>query len=337
MALRVLDLLIPSERAERVLAALNRDDFPQILEMWAHTISDDRMNIRFLLDAEATEAVTDAISRLCSSPDGYRLMLMPVEATLPRQEEPRPAEVDEHERPEVLIGRVSREELHADLSDSARVTKTFLVLAALSALVAVIGLVRDSVTVLIGAMVIAPFLGPNVALALSVTLADGKLVLRSLHALLVGLLIALAIAVAAGAVLRPPANSAEIVSRTSVAWADIALAVASGAAGGIAYTTAVPTALVGVMVSVALLPPWVTFGMLLGSGQWAAALGALLLTVLNIVCLNLAGVMTFVLQGLSPAKWWEARQARKMTLTALAVWLALLAGLVVLLLFARRV
>ena len=143
-----------------------------------------------------------------------------------------------------------------------------------------------------------------------------------------GLLISLAIATVAGVILQPAASVSEIAARTTVGWGDIALAIASGAAGGLAYTTAVPTALVGVMVAVALLPPWVTFGMLLGSGQWAAAVGALVLTVLNIICLNLAGVLTFVLQGISPAARWEAKRAKRMSTIALAIWIALLPGMI---------
>ena len=61
-----------------------------------------------------------------------------------------------------------------------------------------------------------------------------------------------------------------------------------------------------------------------------------MLTVLNIICLNLAGVLTFVLQGISPAARWEARRAKRMSTIALVVWMALLAAVVVLLVMAER-
>jgi len=89
------------------------------------------------------------------------------------------------------------------------------------------------------------------------------------------------------------------------------------------------------MVAVALLPPWVAFSMLLGSGRWEATLGALLLTVLNIICLNLAGVLTFVLQGVRPAARWEARRAKRLSTIILLVWITLLAGMVTLIVMAR--
>jgi len=44
----------------------------------------------------------------------------------------------------------------------------------LSTVVVAIGLLKNNVAVIIGAMVITPFLGPNVALSLSTNLADDK-------------------------------------------------------------------------------------------------------------------------------------------------------------------
>lgn len=116
---------------------------------------------------------------------------------------------------------------------------------------------------------------------------------------------------------------------------DIILAIASGVAGGLSYTTGVPSMLVGVMVAVARLPPWIVFGMLLGPSQWTATLGVLLLMALNRIRLNLTGALAFVPQGVSPARWWEAGEARRMSAMAVLAWSALLAVAVVLLLVAK--
>jgi uncharacterized membrane protein len=89
------------------------------------------------------------------------------------------------------------------------------------------------------------------------------------------------------------------------------------------------------MVAVALLPPLVTFGMLLGAGKLSLARGALLLTAANVICVNLAGVATFVAQGVRPRTWWEADRARRATRNATLVWLLLLLGLAAILLWPR--
>lgn len=78
------------------------------------------------------------------------------------------------------------------------------------------------------------------------------------------------------------------------------------------------------MVAVALVPPLVASGMLLGEGYVAWAGGAFLLTVANVICINLAGVATFLAQGVRPRSWWEAERAKKATRRAILVWIVLL-------------
>jgi uncharacterized membrane protein len=66
------------------------------------------------------------------------------------------------------------------------------------------------------------------------------------------------------------------------------------------------------------------------------AVGALLLLVTNIICVNLAGVMTFLAQGIRPRKWWEASKAKKAARVAITLWSVLLAILVAVILISRN-
>lgn len=50
------------------------------------------------------------------------------------------------------------------------------------------------------------------------------------------------------------------------------------------------------------------------------ALKAFLLFVANIVCLNLAGIATFMWAGIRPHKRWEAKKAKKQTQKAMKIW-----------------
>jgi uncharacterized membrane protein len=86
--------------------------------------------------------------------------------------------------------------------------------------------------------------------------------------------------------------------------------------------------LVGVMVAVALLPPLVAAGLLAGAGLWGPAGGALTLLIINITCINLAAVATFLVQKVRPRTWWEEERARKATRIAVATWVIMLAVLV---------
>jgi uncharacterized membrane protein len=109
------------------------------------------------------------------------------------------------------------------------------------------------------------------------------------------------------------------------------LAGAAGAAGVIAVTRDQATGLVGVMVAVALLPPVVALGLLLGAGHLDAAVQAGLLTAINIVALNLAAVCTFLALGVRPRDWRDLEQARTSIRVALALWGTALVLLLVLL------
>ena len=81
-------------------------------------------------------------------------------------------------------------------------------------------------------------------------------------------------------------SSTELMLRTDVGLAAVALALASGAAAALSLTTGLSSVLVGVMVSVALLPPAAALGLMLGYGQPDLAIGAGLLLAINIVCVK---------------------------------------------------
>lgn len=74
-----------------------------------------------------------------------------------------------------------------------------------------------------------------------------------------------------------------IILRTEIARGGIVLARASGFTGSLALIMDISSALAGLMIAVALLPPLVTFGLLLGSGQYYLAVGVLLIFLVNLV------------------------------------------------------
>jgi uncharacterized hydrophobic protein (TIGR00341 family) len=244
--------------------------------------------------------------------------------------EPRPLE----EKPPERIGR---EELYEDIKNGARLSHVYMAMVTLSTVVAAIGLSHNSVAVIIGAMVIAPLLGPNVALSLGITLGDLSLLRHGLLTALTGVAAALVLSVIIGMLLNVDATLSEIASRTTVGMGDIVVALASGTAGALAFTTGVSATLIGVMVAVALLPPLVTSGLLLGGGypvSWAV--GAFSLFLVNLICVNLAGMTTFLVQGIKPTSWWEKDRAVKATRIAIALSVALLAVLIGMILLVHK-
>jgi uncharacterized hydrophobic protein (TIGR00341 family) len=326
-----------SDPAPADLAELSED--LRIVGVWREPIDENMVLLRVLVRSDKTEAVIKELeSRFQTSPS-FRLVIFEVEATVPKpEEEEKPGETETGETGEEKEAkdpqRIACAELVERLSASATINRVFLMTVILSTVVAAIGLIRDNLAVIIGAMVIAPLLGPNMTLSLGTTLGDLKLVRNALRVNAVGLFIPLLLAVGIGFLAPVDPSVREIISRTEVSLSDLVLALAAGSAGALAFTTGLSSALVGVMVAVALLPPLVTTGLLVGAGDWKLALGSLLLTATNIICINLAGVATFLWQGVQPQHWWETRRAKRVVRIAGAVWVVLLGLLALLIVLA---
>ncbi|MDH3870915.1 MAG: TIGR00341 family protein, partial [Gammaproteobacteria bacterium] len=161
-----------------------------VVDFWAGPPGDDgRAAIRLLVDDASRQQVIDTLQGLLGGGSNYRIVILPVEAVLPRA---LPASVTAQDKG----GGETREELYNDIERGARLDSNFLLMVFLSTIVASIGLIENNVAVVIGAMVIAPLLGPNIALALATSLGDHPLIWKSLKTNLAGLSLSLVIAVA---------------------------------------------------------------------------------------------------------------------------------------------
>lgn len=335
---RLLQAMLPEPLPPEALAEL---EAMHVLSHWQSPTIDETIIFNAVVEAGGAEALSDWLKRRYEHHPVFRENLYPLEATVPLPEEkpateavPVNGEAAETEIAPVPL-RISRDELMSDVLDATQVTRVYLMLAFVSAVVAAGGMLRDNVAIVIGGMVIAPLLGPNMGLCLAATLADLDLAWTSLKANASGVAVALIPSVVLGYLVDVNLESAEIASRTQVGLADLAIAIASGAAGVLAFTTGLSSAVIGVMVAVALMPPLVNFGLLLGSGQIQPAAGALLLLVANVICVNLTGTVMFYLQGVRPQHWWETKRAARATRISIVLWVGLLGALVAVITLSR--
>ena len=285
------------------------------LDCWySQTAEDQRRSVRMLVADEARQTVLDALQNLLGGSENARIIIQPVEAVLPRPA-PKAEDADSNG------SGATREELYNAIEKDARLDRNFLILVFLSTVVAAIGLLENNVAVIVGAMVIAPLLGPNIALAFAATLGDRDLLLESLKTNLAGVALALVVSFLIGRFWQIDVPGTEILSRTTVGVDGIVLALASGAAAVLSLTSGIASALVGVMVAVALLPPTAALGMMLASGQPALATGAALLLAANVVCVNLSANLVFLIKGVRPRTWLEKRKARQSAVWIVLFWL----------------
>jgi uncharacterized hydrophobic protein (TIGR00341 family) len=298
------------------------------IEFWWGIANDDgRRNFRFLVGDDSRQGVVDALQSLLGAAENTRIIILPVDAVLPR-----PPEEDDEGKKRSATAAATREELYSQVARGARLDSSFLLLTFLSTVVAAIGLAEDNVAVVVGAMVIAPLLGPNIALAFGTSLGDRDLMGQALKTNLSGLTLALLLALVIGMIWPIDLASHEILARTDVGMDGVVLALASGAAAVFSLTTGLSATLVGVMVAVALLPPAATLGMLLGSGQPQLAFGAALLLAVNVVCVLLSAMTVFLLKGVRPRTWLERTKAKQSMTISILFWATLLLILVAIIL-----
>lgn len=287
-------------------------------------LSDSRRWVSLLVDADEIEGIMDRLESEYGGNQSYRAVVLEVVASLPDPEDEEASEKEsvdaKDESANSAEDRISRNELITQLRPGTEVTGLYLLTVFLSAVIAVVGLMRDSVAVVIGAMVIAPLLMPNMSLALATTLGDLKMGLRSLLTNAAGVALVLLFGLVIGLFVPFDETVRQVQMRTEVGLSDIAVALAAGAAGAVAVTSGVSANLIGVMVAVALLPPMAALALLLGAGHWEMAKGAALLLAVNISCVNLAAVATFLWRGIRPSQHENQLLAKGVTLAALVAW-----------------
>ncbi|XP_047993379.1 uncharacterized protein LOC125231843 [Leguminivora glycinivorella] len=237
----------------------------------------------------------------------------------------------------------------------ATLTFDWLFLLLVAAFVAAIGLAENSTVIIVASMLISPLMGPVTAATLGTAVRDRSLQQMGVLHELLGLFLALVVGFIFGLTLSAVHESygvgdwltQEIMSRCEIRslWVGVLVAIPSGAGVALAVLGEYTASLVGVAISLSLLPPAVNAGLL-----WAMALVHLIfaddqnftgivkssyysndaptelailglvslcLTLINIACLFLSGVAVYKIKEVCPLDgrdilWWRAnRQSQR--------------------------
>lgn len=218
-------------------------------------------------------------------------------------------------------------EVSRGLREGARGNVNFYVLIVLSAIIASIGLLSNSAAVIIGAMLVAPFMSPILAVSLGIVLGDARSLSRGIESTVKGVGAAIVLAAFTALIFPIAGLTPEILVRTRPTVLDLVVALASGAAGAYAISRKeLAAALPGVAIAAALMPPVCTVGIGIAQGNGSVVGGALLLFVTNVVAIIIAGALIFLLLGMRPktvAKERRVRLRRWLGLTAALLFLVL--------------
>ena len=180
----------------------------------------------------------------------------------------------------------------------------YFYLIGLSTLMATLGLLLDSSSIVIGSMLIAPLMYPILGVSLGLVMMNSNINLlsRALTTLTKSLAVGLGLSVVAAFFFGSAEmyQTAEVMSRTVPSHLHLLVAIVAGAA--VSYMLAKPEwgdALPGVAIAVALIPPLASIG--IGIAYWDSVIvkGASLILLLNLFGIIAVSVVIFLLMNLS--------------------------------------
>ncbi len=235
-------------------------------------------------------------------------------------------EGDEDEEDNGSGERIARDEIKATARGLSRSTPNYVIFTIVSAVVATAGLIENSAAVVVGSMVIAPLIGPAMGASVGSVINDEKLFRDGVKAQFIGVFVSIAaaavFALVARLVVAPELDLLliqQIAERVNPGLLALGIALGAGVAGALSLTSGASAALVGVMIAVALIPPAATVGLGIAYVRPAVAASALVLTLVNLLCISLASLITLWLKGYRPEKWYEEKHARRATLKRVGV------------------
>ena len=199
------------------------------------------------------------------------------------------------------LKREDRIALMEEIEGKARWSFDFAALMSMATMIASLGLLANSVAVVIGAMLVAPLMMPLIGSGLALVQGNWPLWSRSIKAVVFGFLAAMLIGLGSGLLARWTGFTMtdELLARGKPTLLDLGIAFVSGVAAS--YCLARPKlsgALAGVAIAAALVPPIATVGISAGLGQYSNATGAALLFGTNVVTVILGAAVNFWFAGL---------------------------------------
>ncbi len=203
---------------------------------------------------------------------------------------------------------------------------SYLGMAIISALIATFALLIDDLAVLIGAMLIAPFLTPALGIAMGLVKGDSQLFRQGLVNLGIGIAVGLIGSIIIALIFPIKELSEAITDRSAPTLVQLAIAVLAGGAAAFSYAyRQIRAVLSGAFVALALVPPISIIGIGIAFLDWELIGGASLLLLANIIGLTFAAVVVFLLFGFRPTAKPDNVRDVKLGLTWLASLFLLIA------------
>ncbi len=321
--MRLVQVLVPTGKREAVREVLEDEGID-------YAFTDETSGRKFTavaafpLPTNAVEPVLERLREAGIERDAYTVVV-DAETVVSRHFGDLQAAYDEREDSD----RIAREELVASAQELAPRTAPFSIMTVMSAIVATAGLLLDSPAVVVGSMVIAPLIGPAMATSVGTVLDEDDLFRDGLKLQVLGGFLSVAGAAVFAFVLHEtgivPLTQDEVFAigevreRLTPDVLSLAVALGAGVAGAISISSGVSSALVGVMIAAALVPPTAVVGIGLAWGAPATVSGSMVLVLVNFISINFAALTVLWATGYRPQRWFRMDEARTATIRRTAV------------------
>ena len=189
------------------------------------------------------------------------------------------------------------DELHRSYDGEARLNESFIVLTVGASLIASLGLLANNAAVVIGAMVVAPWILPLRVAVFAVLIGQARLLSRSLITLAAGAGITLILSMGLGLIARSQglllveALPEQVATRLEANILELGIALAAGAVASYAKVNpGAVSSMAGTAIAVALVPPVCVMGLMLAASDMDGAQGAALLYAANLLGILIGGI-----------------------------------------------
>lgn len=204
------------------------------------------------------------------------------------------------------IKEADKKEAVEKLISSSYPSRDFYLMVILSVAMATAGLLLDDASVVIGSMLIAPVLYPILSTSMGIVMNDAEVLSTSFTSLVKAVFYALVSSFVVTILFGTKFNvvsSAEIITRTAPSLLHATVAIIAGMAASFSLLKPkLASALPGIAVSVALVPPLAVTGIGLATGSIFIVQGSFLLFLVNSLGVVFTSMIVFSLANLSRKK-----------------------------------
>ena len=226
-----------------------------------------------------------------------------------------------------VVGTVNQAQVVNQRREESELSERYLFMLAMSAAIAILGLLLSSPAVVIGAMLLSPLMDPIIGFGFALAIGDYDWMKQAARTLLVGIVFGALLCALIVLVSPLQTVTSEIAARTHPNLFDLLVALFSAMAGAYAMIRGREGAIVGVAIATALMPPLAVVGFGLATVNWTVFSGALLLFFTNLMTIALTAAVVARIYGfrtnLSPKHTVLQNALIAIALVALAVPLTL--------------